>query len=589
MSDEMERLSQRWERERKARKEAEKLLEEKSLQLFQINAELVTLAESLAEKEEWSRSILEAAAEGIITIDENGRILSINRAAESLFGFSLEEIAEQSIELLFPENILGFSFFEFVSQDREYSPGTITEISGLKKDGEVFPLELSISWAKPGFQQIYIAFVRDITARKQAEQAVIKTNREIQMILETVVEGIFGVDCDGNFTFVNSAAANLLGWASDELTGQHSHELIHQYHENGRMHPPEECPIYHTVYEGPDHAVLEDVFWRKDGTPVPVEYFSRAIWDEDKVVGAVVSFRDISERKEAEKDRLKIEVQLRQAQKLEAIGQLAAGIAHEINTPTQYVSDNTHFVQEAVSDIFKLLSLQQQFISGLDLQGGELDELLARINEMADEIDIDYLKDEIPVAIGQSMDGLQRISKIVHAMKEFSHPGADEKTPTDINSAIQTTIDVSRNEWKYIAELVTDLDPGLPLVELLPNEFNQVILNLIVNAAHAIQGVLSEEREKGEIHITTHSDEEWVEIRVSDNGTGMPVEIRNRIFDPFFTTKEVGKGTGQGLAITWSVIVDKHGGSIAVESEEGEGSAFIVRLPITQDRLRGKE
>jgi signal transduction histidine kinase len=175
---------------------------------------------------------------------------------------------------------------------------------------------------------------------------------------------------------------------------------------------------------------------------------------------------------------------------------------------------------------------------------------------------------------------LGRIARIVQAMKEFSHPGTEEKTEADLNRAIETTIDVSRNEWKYSAELVTELDPELPRVAVLPGEFNQVMLNLIVNAAHAIAASAGEGGQKGEIRISTRRDEEWVEIRVRDSGTGMSEAIQKRIFEPFFTTKEVGKGSGQGLAIAWSVIVDKHQGTIEVDSAEGKGTTFVVRLPI---------
>ncbi|MBI3300896.1 MAG: HAMP domain-containing histidine kinase [Deltaproteobacteria bacterium] len=173
------------------------------------------------------------------------------------------------------------------------------------------------------------------------------------------------------------------------------------------------------------------------------------------------------------------------------------------------------------------------------------------------------------------------MTKIVRAMKEFSHPGSEEKVETDLNRAIETTITVARNEWKYVAELATDLDSSLPPVPCLPGEFNQVILNLIINAAHAIAVVVSEgSTSKGTITVSTRHDGDWAEIRVSDTGTGIPEAIRAKIFAPFFTTKEVGKGTGQGLAIAHSVIVDKHKGTIGFETEVGRGTTFIIRLPL---------
>jgi signal transduction histidine kinase len=174
-------------------------------------------------------------------------------------------------------------------------------------------------------------------------------------------------------------------------------------------------------------------------------------------------------------------------------------------------------------------------------------------------------------------------------MKEFSHPGSKEKTALDLNHAIETTVTVARGEWKYVAEVETEFAPGLPSVQCLAGEFNQVILNLIINAAHAIRDVVKHvEGSKGTIRISTRLDKEWVEIRISDTGTGIPEEIRHRIFDPFFTTKEVGKGTGQGLAIARSVVVDKHGGTLTFESEVGRGTSFILRLPVADATARGK-
>ena len=173
------------------------------------------------------------------------------------------------------------------------------------------------------------------------------------------------------------------------------------------------------------------------------------------------------------------------------------------------------------------------------------------------------------------------MTKIVQAMKEFSHPGTEEKVETDLNRAIDTTITVARNEWKYVAEMLTDFDPALPPVPCLPGDFNQVILNLIVNASHAIAAVVGEGSQgKGTITVSTRHEGDWVEIRVRDTGTGIPEAIRSKIFDPFFTTKEVGKGTGQGLAIAHSVIVDKFGGTLTYETTVGKGTTFIIRLPL---------
>jgi signal transduction histidine kinase len=275
-----------------------------------------------------------------------------------------------------------------------------------------------------------------------------------------------------------------------------------------------------------------------------------------------------------------LERQLAQAQKLESIGQLAAGIAHEINTPAQFVGDNARFLDESFGDLERIFLLHDRLLDSLKA-GSPTDDLVKSIEEVENEIDLDFIRKDIPKAIKQSIEGIGRINKIVRSMKEFSHPGTDEKTGVDINRAIENTINVARNEWKYVAEVVTDLDAGMPLVPCLPGEINQVFLNMLVNAAHAIAEKFGKASGlKGVITIATRLNGEFAEISIEDNGIGIPEEIRSRIFDPFFTTKEVGKGTGQGLAISHLVIVGKHGGAITFESEVGRGAKFVLKLPL---------
>jgi signal transduction histidine kinase len=206
-----------------------------------------------------------------------------------------------------------------------------------------------------------------------------------------------------------------------------------------------------------------------------------------------------------------------------------------------------------------------------------------RADWFARQADTNYLVQEIPKAIQQSADGVDRVSRIVRAMKEFSHPGGEDKEAVDINKAIENALIVARNEWKYVAEAVTDLDPSLPLVTCHPGEINQVLLNLIVNAAHAIGDKSGRDGDKkGTITVSTRSEANGVEVRICDTGGGIPEAIRDRIFDPFFTTKPVGKGTGQGLTIAHAVVVNKHGGTITFESVVGQGTTFIIRLPLDQ-------
>lgn len=273
--------------------------------------------------------------------------------------------------------------------------------------------------------------------------------------------------------------------------------------------------------------------------------------------------------------------QLVHSQKLKAIGQLAAGIAHEINTPLQYVGDNVDFLREGFSDLWTWLESYGRLLESAR-QHPALAGEVADVDRVREEIDADYYHEQIPRALEQSLHGIGTVSEIVRAIKQFSHPGKNQRRLGSTNKAITNTILVARHEWKYVAEVTTDLDPHLPHVPLLAAEFNQVLLNLIVNAAHSIAEVVGDgAKGKGVIHISTRQHDGAVEVRVRDTGAGVPDEVRAHLFDPFFTTKEEGRGSGQGLAIARSVIVDKHGGEIHLEQpEDGEGCTFVIRLPL---------
>ena len=300
------------------------------------------------------------------------------------------------------------------------------------------------------------------------------------------------------------------------------------------------------------------------------------IGNNDSIWGIAIMGADITDRKN-------LEAQLQQSQKMEAIGQLAAGIAHEINTPTQFVGDNTRFFQDAFKDLIEIIKIYKELIES-SKSGSLTDELIQTAKERIEELDLEYLEEEIPVAIRHTLKGVGRIAKIVQAMKIFAHPGGEEKEPADINKEIEKTITISRNEWKYVAELETDFDESLSLVPCFQAELNQVILNLIVNAAHAIAEANKDNpSQMGTIRISTRREDNWAKIYISDTGSGIPQEIRHKIFDLFFTTKDPGKGTGQGLAISHSVIVEKHKGTITLESHEGKGTTFVISLPLSSE------
>jgi len=269
------------------------------------------------------------------------------------------------------------------------------------------------------------------------------------------------------------------------------------------------------------------------------------------------------------------QAELVQLRKLEAVGQLAAGIAHEINTPTQFIGDNLRFLKESLGPLLAALQASNQILNATKATLS----LIQEVDPSFDAGHISYLGEEIPKALDQSLEGVQRVAMIVRAMKEFSNPGMEKKVPSDIHRAIENTVLISRGEWKDVAEVRTSFDPSMPLVPCIPDEFNQVILSLLINAAQAIRSLGDEGKATGVITVTTLWNEPWVEIRVSDTGPGIPMNLRHRIFEPFFTTKDVGKGTGQGLYIANVSVVKKHGGTLTFECPPGQGTTFLVRLP----------
>ena len=548
------------------------------------------VSSAIAEREERLREQLEhvtqlqtvmmMAADGIVTTNETGVVESFNEAAGWIFGYSPEEVIGRNISMLIPSPHRERHDEYLAQYVKTSAQGIFTyprEVTGQRRDGTTFPLELAVSDVVIGSRRIFTAIVRDITQRKSEEEELKRLHLQNEMILNSAGEGIVGLDEKGNVMFVNPAGANMLGWEPDELVGKMHHELSHHSKSNGHPYPFEECPVYKTLRDGAVPRVDNEVFWRSNGTSFPVEYTSTPMREQDKIIGAVVTFRDVTEKRT-------LESQLAQAQKLESIGQLAAGVAHEINTPTQYIGDNTRFLKDTFQDLQKLLGSFDSLLRA-NREGTVTDELLEAVEAAVEQADLKYLMEEMPKAIEQSLDGVQRVATIVRSMKEFSHPAGTQKQAVDINRAIESTLTVSRNEWKYVADAVTDLGENIPSVVCLPGECNQVFLNLIINAAHAIgeKSGHGSTSEKGTITVTTRRDGDWVEIRVKDTGTGIPAEIRSKILDPFFTTKEVGRGTGQGLAIAHAVVVEKHGGTLSFDTEINQGTTFIVRLPIGQE------
>ncbi|GFK95185.1 Sensor protein ZraS [Fundidesulfovibrio magnetotacticus] len=370
-------------------------------------------------------------------------------------------------------------------------------------------------------------------------------------------------------TELNGVAEELFAIRRQDVIGRNYREL------SARLTPLEQPSPGPQTREQDDMAFAggEFLLARPGGKSLPVSrtILNASVGGKRRLIDILF---DISEKKTMERE-------LGLARKLEAIGQLASGIAHEINTPVQYVGGNLSFLNDAFTDLAGYLARLEALGDALR-DGRDWARLLEEADKARGELRVQELLDEIPGAIADSLTGVDRVAVIVGAMRTFSHPGQAERRLVDVNRAVEATLVIARNEWKYDADVETDLDPELPLLPCSPGDFNQALLNVVVNAAHAVSERFHGSGAKGVIRISTARDGDWMEITVGDTGVGIPRENLERIFDPFFTTKEVGKGTGQGLAIVHSVV-SRHGGAIRLDSTPGEGTRFTLRFPLGRE------
>jgi PAS domain S-box-containing protein len=409
--------------------------------------------------------------------------------------------------------------------------------------------------------------------------------RERQMLLDNILLNVpYGVSwktSDLQYLGCNNVFAALVGLNSpSDIVGLADNELGW-------------TDDYAAWLSGLDRSALEHgsaklnkeyKYVQEDGPPKTFLVSAVPLKNRHGVVeGLLGMYVDISERKEAEEQQRQLEAQLLQSQRLESIGQLAAGVAHEINTPTQFVGDNLRFLNDAIQDLSSIIE-SFQIAANPDLSVEQKLQAVAEASACAEGMDAEYLLDEAPRAVVEALEGIERVSTIVRSMKAFSHPESDSMKSVDLNAALETTITVSRNEWKYVAEIEKEFDASLPMVPCFIGEINQAVLNIIVNAAHAIgDAVKEDETRKGLIRLSTTSDSTHAQISIADNGLGIPKDAQKNIFNPFFTTKDIGQGTGQGLAIAHNVIVKKHRGELYFNTTEGEGTEFIIRLPLKGD------
>jgi len=505
------------------------------------------------------RLFFDSGLAGFIQTTWDGRIVDCNDACAHIFGYgSARELIGTSIITLYAGSEDRAKFVNRLKQAKD-----ILSYEQLlrKKDGTpVWVLgKIRAIRDESGMIKSAQGTMIDITERKAAEEKFRKAfnaNPE-PVVIATVAEG--------RYIDVNESFLRATGYEREEVIGHTSSELGFWANLEDRKR------LFETMQkQAGSIRKFEMTFQTKLGE-LRKGITSAEIIEINGVACSIAIFQDTT-------DQVLLEKQLHQAQKMEAIGALAAGIAHEINTPIQFVGDNTRFLWDSFSAIAEMIAKYEDFCKEQE-HDPRMKERLAIVQAAREKADWDYMRTEMPRAMEQMMDGVERVATIVRAMKSFSHVDqGTEKAPADINKALECTLVVARNELKYVADIETDFGE-LPPVPCHLGDVNQVFLNLLINAAHAIGDLVKDTQEKGQIFVRTTAEGDWAHIAISDTGTGIPETIRNKIFDPFFTTKQVGKGSGQGLALARATIVDKHRGKLYFDTEVGKGTTFHVWLP----------
>ncbi len=432
---------------------------------------------------------------------------------------------------------------------------------------------ISASYAAADGEQAMSKRILTMAAEDLAEgNRAVRAERERHRLLEEERDQFFNgsldlffiADSDLRLRRINERWQPTLGLGRGELLDRTLSELAW----------PEDRPRFEQALArlraGVDLTAYE-VRWRhRDGRPRYILLSCRAPTPGDRLVYGVAH---------DEHDRRRLELELQSAQKLEAVGQLASGIAHEINTPCQFAGDSLQFARDGAGALVTLVGALDRLIGQLREGAPPAADALAQLAALREELDTDYLAVEVPKAIDRALEGIGRVTEIVRAMKDYAHPDSAEVQAADLNHTIGTSLIVCRSQLKHVADVETDF-AALPPVLCHASELTQVFLNLLVNASHAIADVQNATGQRGKIRISTRVEGAAVVIAIADTGSGIREEIQARIFEPFFTTKEVGRGTGQGLSIARNIIVNRHGGAMWFDSRPGEGATFFVRIPL---------
>jgi PAS domain S-box-containing protein len=521
---------------------------------------ILRLQSKYVEEHETLAAIIDSMGDGLCVLDVTGCVRSANPRAREILGCSERELLGLRFEQLFAAGSreLAKRFVAAVLS------GQVDRCERAELAVEGGPVAVTAYSATPLVQgerpRGTVVVFRDVAQIEAAARELQSSEARSRAIFESAGVGIVLLSAEGVVSGANEALAGMLGRDRESLIGVKLTDVCLQQ-DRLRL----ETALLNGASAGAKVDKFEARFADSAGETVfcslSVSRMSREGLDEP-LIGVVHD----------ETRTRRLEMELRLSQKLEAVGRLAAGIAHEINTPIQFTGDNLHFLRTAFKNMQAALEQYRALVTELDPAADE------RCVRLAKRAKLDYLEREVPRAIDQALEGVERVARIVQGMRNFAHPDAKERSFADLNQNLEATLNVARNEYKYVADVVTDFGE-LPAVHCFAGDLNQVFLNLIVNAAHAIRDVVGDTGDRGCIRVRTRAERGAVVVSFGDTGTGIPEEVHPRIFEPFFTTKEVGRGTGQGLAIARS-IVERHGGRIWFETELGVGTTFFIELPL---------
>ena len=389
---------------------------------------------------------------------------------------------------------------------------------------------------------------------------VSRSEERFRSLVQHASDVITVLDGHGRVRYQSAAVEQIFGYRDDELLGRRLHRLVH---------PGDRVALRQAAHRLPGaDAPVEVRVRHRGGGWRQTETIVTNLLHDPGVRGLVLNTRDVTERK-------RLELELRHAQKLESLGRLAGGVAHEINTPIQFIGDNLGFLADAFQGISGLLATYRQAA-----HDGAPAPVRSALQAAEDRTDLAFLLEEVPAALQQTAEGVSRVASIVRAMKAFGHLDQRVQAAADLNEALRNAALVAHSQLKGVADVGFDLDP-LPAVVCYLSDLNQVFLNLLVNAADAVADAQrATPGGRGRITLGSRLDGDHAVVSVADTGCGIPDDIREQVFDPFFTTKEVGRGTGQGLALAHTIVVERHGGTITFDSEPGRGTTFSIRLPV---------